>query len=189
MKKTSVSILAVLFLSIAGYAAVTALYSAGATQTSNNHHVPSNKNQPYAGYQERTIKALSKEEMDSLAKGKGAGYALAGELNHYPGPKHVMDFAVELNLTKSQMENFKKQNPIMDEEAKVLGAELLRLEEELDQQFRKGTITEQKLADLTSEISAVEGKLRYTHLKYHLQTKNIMNEEMINKYDELRGYK
>jgi len=189
MKKVLVSISVALSLSIAGYAAVTSLPSPDKTQTTINHHVQLEKSQPYAGYQERTIKALSGEEIDNLAKGKGAGYALAGELNHYPGPKHVMDFSVELKLSESQMENLNKQNPLMEEEAKAIGAEILQLEEKLDQEFKKGTITDQKLEELTSRISNLEGRLRYTHLKYHLLTKNMMTDEQISKYDELRGYK
>lgn len=48
---------------------------------------------PYAGQQERMIKALSTSEIDGLKKGKGMGLAKAAELNHYPGPRHVLDEA------------------------------------------------------------------------------------------------
>jgi hypothetical protein len=48
---------------------------------------------PYAGHQERPIKALAPEEVAGLLGGEGMGYALAAELNHYPGPRHVLDLA------------------------------------------------------------------------------------------------
>jgi hypothetical protein len=46
---------------------------------------------PYAGQQNRTIKALSDEDIVGLLKGDGMGFAKAAELNGYPGPKHVLD--------------------------------------------------------------------------------------------------
>jgi hypothetical protein len=58
--------------------------------------------QPYAGLQERTIKALPQEKVEDLLAGRGAGYALAAELNHYPGPVHVLDLADQLDLTAEQ---------------------------------------------------------------------------------------
>ena len=40
---------------------------------------------PYAGLQQRTVKALSDEQLSDLNAGRGMGLALAGELNGYPG--------------------------------------------------------------------------------------------------------
>ena len=58
--------------------------------------------QPYAGLQNRPLKALSDEQLADLKAGRGMGLALAGELNGYPGPKHVLELAKELNLTDAQ---------------------------------------------------------------------------------------
>ena len=58
--------------------------------------------QPYAGMQARPLKALSGDELTDLREGRGMGLALAGELNGYPGPKHVLELAKELNLTEAQ---------------------------------------------------------------------------------------
>jgi hypothetical protein len=41
---------------------------------------------PYAGQEQRPIKALSETEMRDLAEGRGMGLAKAAELNSYPGP-------------------------------------------------------------------------------------------------------
>ena len=46
---------------------------------------------PYAGMQDREIKALSAEERAALLEGQGMGLALAAELNGYPGPVHVLE--------------------------------------------------------------------------------------------------
>jgi hypothetical protein len=44
---------------------------------------------PYAGMQDRAIKALSEQQVADLGAGRGMGLALAAELNDYPGPSHV----------------------------------------------------------------------------------------------------
>ena len=45
----------------------------------------------YAGQQDREIKSLSAAELHDLAEGRGMGMAKAAELNHYPGPAHVIE--------------------------------------------------------------------------------------------------
>jgi len=198
MKMKAAFIAAVLASVAAGYAAGTMGGSTEAGHTFVNRHnggsagestQAKSAHQPYAGLQARTIKALSPQEAEQLRSGRGAGYALAAELNHYPGPKHVSEFAAELKLTEEQSAAVTAQIAKMEAEAKALGEEMLRLEAELDRQFREGRITQPTLAALTNDIAVAEGKLRYTHLKYHLETKRILTEEQVSKYDELRGYK
>lgn len=46
---------------------------------------------PYAGLESRPIKALSAEEIERYRNGEGMGLAMAAELNHFPGPKHVFE--------------------------------------------------------------------------------------------------
>src|SRR5215475_1130417 len=57
--------------------------------------------QPYAGFEQRPIKALSEQEVDDLRAGRGMGLALAAELNGYPGPSHVLELADRLDLSRS----------------------------------------------------------------------------------------
>src|SRR4051812_13620184 len=57
---------------------------------------------PYAGQQQRTIKALSDQEIGDLVEGRGMGLAKAGELNSYPGPLHVLQLAEQLELSDRQ---------------------------------------------------------------------------------------
>ena len=46
---------------------------------------------PYAGLQDRAIKALSDEQIADLRAGKGMSLALPAELNGYPGPAHALE--------------------------------------------------------------------------------------------------
>jgi hypothetical protein len=58
--------------------------------------------QPYAGLEQRSIKALSGQQIDDLKNGRGMGLALAAELNGYPGPLHVLELADRLGLTRTK---------------------------------------------------------------------------------------
>ena len=61
---------------------------------------------PYAGQDVREIKALSPERAEGLKAGAGLGYALAAELNGWPGPLHVLELADDLDLSSSQREQY-----------------------------------------------------------------------------------
>ena len=133
--------------------------------------------QPYAGLQARPLKALSDEQLDDLKAGRGMGLALAGELNGYPGPKHVLELAKELNLTETQRA---RTQQLFDE----MKAEAVPL----DRQFSGRTITAVSLTAVTAAIGATQGTLRATHLKYHLAMMDVLTAEQIRRYGELRGY-
>jgi hypothetical protein len=144
--------------------------------------------QPYAGLEQRPIKALAPERVADLLAGRGAGYALAAELNSYPGPRHVLELRAELALTPEQQRVAEEASAGMEAEAKALGAQLVDLETELDRQFRARTVTSAELARLTTAIAAVEGQLRQVHLGAHLTTTAVLTPEQVARYDRLRGY-
>ncbi len=54
---------------------------------------------PYMDLQGREIKALSGDEKAALLNGDGMGFALAAELNHYPGPQHILELQEEIGLS------------------------------------------------------------------------------------------
>jgi hypothetical protein len=49
------------------------------------------------------------------------GFAKAGELNHYPGPKHVLELERELSLEKEQIDKTKETYNRMHKAAVSLG--------------------------------------------------------------------
>ena len=144
---------------------------------------------PYAGLEKRKIKSLSVEEIQGFLSGKGMGFAKAGELNHYPGPKHVLDLAEELHLSKKQFSKTKEIYNRMHEEAVRLGKLIVGREKIVDGLFAEQKIDEIQLQSLISEIARAQGELRFTHLKAHLEMKRVLSPEQIDKYDKLRGYK
>lgn len=143
---------------------------------------------PYAGQQNRMIKALSDEDVAGLLKGDGMGFAKAAELNGYPGPKHVLDLGERLSLTTEQRQQIQAIFDRMSATAKPLGTQLVERERVLDQLFQKGEITPDRLAAETAAIGDLQGRLRDVHLSAHLETKALLTAQQIVHYEQLRGY-
>ena len=143
---------------------------------------------PYAGQQSRPIKALSDDDIAALQNGEGMGMAKAAELNGYPGPKHVLDLARQLQLTDGQWRGVQAIFDRMSAAAKPLGGELIAQEQALDQLFAKGDITPDRLAAATAAIAELQGRLRAVHLSAHVETRALLNPDQIARYEQLRGY-
>ena len=143
---------------------------------------------PYSGQERREIKALSKEEVDGYISGDGMGFAKAGELNHYPGPKHVLDLAKQLNLSDVQRTTTQSIFDRMKSNAVSLGKQLVEREQLLDSRFADGSISNVELERLLTEISTLQGKIRAVHLEAHLAEKHLLTPDQIGRYDTLRGY-
>jgi Spy/CpxP family protein refolding chaperone len=177
-----------------GTLVVVALIGAGGAAVAQDDPDPPAKtsqashDQPYAGLENRTIRALSAELIDDLLAGRGAGYALAAELNHYPGPTHVLALADELDLSSEQRTMTQEIFGPMELAAQGLGAELVDLESRLDEAFRSSTIDQASLIEITAEIARVDGELRAVHLGTHLDMQHVLTPEQVGRYDELRGY-
>lgn len=144
--------------------------------------------QPYANLNDRTIKALSKEEIDSLLAGRGMGLALAAELNAYPGPKHVLELAEKLELSQQQQSETEKIYQAMLHKAKQLGKAIVEHEQKLENRFSTKQIDEQELTQRLNKISALKAQLRFVHLNAHLSLYTVLTEHQNRQYQKLRGY-
>ena len=109
--------------------------------------------QPYAGLQTRPLKALSDEQLDDLKAGRGMRLALSAELNGYPGPKHVLELAMELKLTEPQRARTQRLYDAMKAEAIPLGQQLIAAEADLDRQFSGRTVTPARAVGCQASVS------------------------------------
>ena len=116
------------------------------------------------------------------------GMALPAELNGYPGPIHVLEFADSIQLSDAQRAKVQQLFEAMKAEAVSLGEKLITQESELDRQFADRTVTEASLATSTQAIGATQAELRAAHLKYHLTTVEVLTPTQSHRYMELRGY-
>lgn len=144
---------------------------------------------PYAGLQQHPVKALSDQQLADLRAGRGMGLALAGELNGYPGPLHVIELADQLALNADQRAQVQRLFAQMKAEAIPVGETLIEQERQLDREFSEQRISPASLDRLTSQIGETQAKLRAVHLKYHLTTADLLSTHQRHRYAELRGYR
>jgi Spy/CpxP family protein refolding chaperone len=144
--------------------------------------------QPYAGMQTRAIKALSDQQIADLRSARGMGLALAAELNGYPGPRHLLELADRLDLSAEQRGQVQQWFEAMRSETVELGEALIAREAELDRRFAERSITDAALKSEIGAIADIQGRLRYSHLKYHLATVELLTPAQMQRYAELRGY-
>ncbi len=143
---------------------------------------------PYAGHQNREIKALSAEEVAALLNGEGMGMALPAELSGYPGPRHVLELAAQLELSAEQTAATQRIFDTMKQRAVELGKQIVELERRLDRAFADRTIDRARLDQLTGEIARAQGRLRAVHLGAHLELAEVLSDAQRESYARLRGY-
>lgn len=142
----------------------------------------------YAGQESRDIKALSPEEITQYRSGAGMGYARAAELNHFPGPMHVLELAEQLALSEEQLATTRKLMDQHKREARSIGTELLDAERALEALFRQGSPDEAALARAVREAAALQGEYRLAHLETHRRMRAVLTDEQVKRYDALRGH-
>lgn len=145
---------------------------------------------PYRDQQASEIRGLSAKEIDDLREGRGMGLARAAELNGYPGPRHVLDAveAGQIHLAPEQLEAIRRLFDGMSAEAKRLGEAILREEKALEAAFRAETIDAADLRARVGRLAALQGELRAAHLRTHLETRALLTEHQLQRYNQLRGY-
>jgi len=163
---------------------VTAALPLLATQVSAQHeHSPSS----YAHLDpERT--ALLPEEIEQLRSGEGMALALPAELNHFPGPLHVLELQAELGLTEEQRRRISEIRGAMLEDAVAKGEEIITVAGHLADAFRSGDPTAGAISRITAHLGALRGELQAIHLAAHLATRGELTERQVREYDRLRGY-
>ena len=144
--------------------------------------------QPYKGFETRNISSLSKADIDALQSGAGWGLALPAELNGYPGPAHVLELADELGLSDQQRNDVQSIYDAMKVDAVAKGVTLIEAERQLDHGFKTGGLTPLLLFDLITAAESARADLRFIHLSRHLAIIDMLSDQQISQYSELRGY-
>jgi len=144
--------------------------------------------QGYAGHQARDIKALSGEEIKQYRSGAGMSFALAAELNRYPGPMHALELADELNLSDKQRGSLQALMDNHKAEARAIGARLVEAERELDGLFASKNVTATALRAKVRAAGDLRSEYRLSHLDTHRRTRELLTAEQVEHYDHLRGY-
>ena len=142
----------------------------------------------YADIAVRPIKALSDDQIGDLKAGRGMGLSLPAELNGYPGPRHVMELADQLDLNAAQRQTTSQLINAMSAEAVALGTEIIGQEVLLEKLFADRNASADQTRAVVDRIGTAQASLRFVHLKYLLAMRTAMTAEQIEKYAGLRSY-
>jgi Spy/CpxP family protein refolding chaperone len=121
-----------------------------------------------------------------LENAEGAGMGMYGEMNGFPGPKHVLELQDKLALTEQQAKDIEAVYDDMREGATVKGEVIISKEQELYLLFTSGKATEGAVNRLSAEIGKLRGELRAIHLIAHLRAKDILTPGQVRRYMSLR---
>lgn len=128
---------------------------------------------------------LTPQQMEGLLAGRGMGLSMPAEMNGKPGPLHVLEHAESLGLTEAQRRIAAELVAAMKAEAIPLGQEVVAREGRLDAAFAADGAGAEALV---GEIAALQGRLRWVHLKTHLAMTAAMTPEQVAQYRHLRHH-
>jgi len=142
----------------------------------------------YADEKQSYVPSITMAEFEEIQSGDGMGLAKPAELNHYPGPKHVLQLADSLRISEEQRLKIEAIRQNMADVAVALGMDYLHAEHELNELFSNEKATEKNVVEMTRKVEEKRTALRLAHLLAHVQTRSELTQEQIDEYDRLRGY-
>jgi len=133
------------------------------------------------------VRTLSAAQQQGLLEGRGMGMARAADLNGYPGPKHVLELAAELELSEDQRQRTEALLAAMQADAQALGAQLVEEERKLDRLFADGLANRGSMLSILNRVSSLQGSLRARHLEAHLAQRDVLDADQLARYRDLRA--
>lgn len=144
---------------------------------------------PHAHAQSAEVPSLTPDEVRALRNGDGMGLARAAELNHFPGPKHLLDFRAELKLSDVQTKQIEAIHRKMRTQAITKGEDILHAEIRLANLFASGSPVPAQVNRATGHLGMLRGQLQAIHLLAHIESARELTPGQIEAYDRLRGYR
>jgi hypothetical protein len=134
------------------------------------------------------IPALPEEQIAAYLDGRAMWMASVAELNHYPGPRQVLELAARLGLTAEQHQATINLYDEMHPETVRLGKQLVEQEQRLNRIFAWGQASGENIEQIVTDIGDLQARLRLTHLLAHISARELLTKEQLKRYDELQGY-
>ena len=134
------------------------------------------------------IPALTEAQINAYLDGRAMWMGSVAELNHYPDPQQVLEFAAKLGLSAEQQQATINLYDAMRPEAVRLGKQLVKQEQRLNRVFAWGQATEENIEPIVTNIGALQARLRLTHLLAHIRARELLTKDQVKRYDELQGY-
>jgi len=133
------------------------------------------------------IPALPEKQIAAYLDGRAMWMASVAELNHYPGPRQVLELAAKLELSAEQRQATINLYDEMRPEAVRLGKQLVEQEQRLNRIFAWGQASEENIEPIVTGIGVLQARLRLTHLLAHIRARELLTKDQVRRYDELQG--
>ena len=146
------------------------------------------KTSPHAHARSAEVSGLTADDVRALQNGEGMGLARAADLNHFPGPKHLLDLGAELNLNPGQIKRIRAIHGRMKAQAIAKGEDILEAEAHLAGLFASGRPSAAQVKRITEQIGIMRGQLRAIHLIAHIDSTRELTAAQIEGYDRLRAH-
>ena len=130
---------------------------------------------------------LSEQEITALRAGKGMGMARSAHQNEYPGPRHVLELAEQLDLDDQQMQQTQVLFADMKRSAMALGEKIIAAEAELDAAFTRDSVDADAVKASLLEIGRLRAELRFVHIETHLKQRDVLSDAQVAAYYEARA--
>ena len=134
------------------------------------------------------IPALPEKQIAAYLDGRAMWMTSVAELNHYPGPRQVLELAAKLKLTAEQQQATINLYDEMRPEAIRLGKQLVEQEQRLNRIFAWGQASRENIEQIVTDIGVLQARLRLTHLLAHIRARELLTEDQVKRYDDLQGY-
>lgn len=149
------------------------------------HHSQQHRTAPALATDEAAHHACLEQERLAIERGEGFGMAMVADHNGYPGPRHVLRWQSELQLSSRQQAAIQTIHERMNREAVAQGQEVLRAEEKLGEMFAQNR-SEQELRAQSARIDSLHAALRWIHLRAHIAARKLLTAEQLTAYQQLR---
>jgi hypothetical protein len=134
------------------------------------------------------LKGLTKEEIRGWREGRAMTQARVAEKNHYPAPYFALKMVSELALFEDQIAPMRAIHDTLHRRTMQLGRQLLDEETKLELYFEDQEKDPPKLAAIVRESARLRGEIRLMHLEADIETRKILSQDQLVKYEALRGF-
>jgi hypothetical protein len=133
------------------------------------------------------IRTMTKDEVRGWREGRAMTLARAAEKNHYPAPYFALKMISELALFEDQIAPMRAIFDALHRRAMQLGRQLLEEETKLELYFEDQEKDPPKLEAIVRESARLRGEIRLLHLQADIETRKILSQDQLVKYEALRG--
>jgi hypothetical protein len=134
------------------------------------------------------LKAMTKDEIRAWREGRAMTQARVAEKNHYPAPYFALMMVWELALFEDQIAPMRAIHDTLRRRTMQLGRQLLEEETKLELYFEDQEKDPPKLEAIVRESARLRGEIRLMHLQADVETRKILNQDQLVKYEALRGF-